>query len=93
VRDPRYSQIAEGAPMIWGRHSTPTLEFVLIGLSAENLKEMKAGKPLLIGPHDKDHLMAKVKIVVMVGETEKDMLTVLQKLGLADPNVSAADLL
>jgi hypothetical protein len=79
--------------MIFGRLSNPDLEFVLVGLSAENLREMKLGKPILIGPHDKDHVMSRLKIVVMTGETEKDMLTVLQKLGLADPNVSASDLL
>lgn len=68
-------------------------EFILIGLAAENIAQMKAGKPMLIGPVPEDPLMANTMIILMTGEAEKDMLEVLKKLKLVDPNVSATDFL
>lgn len=79
--------------MIYGRMSNGQRELIMIGLAQANLDEMKKGKPMLIGPVPEDPLMANTMIILMTGEAEKDMLEVLKKLKLVDPNVSATDLL
>jgi hypothetical protein len=79
--------------MIFGRLSGPKGEIVLIGLAANNLAEMAAGKPLSIGPVPGDHAMEKLTIVVLTGETEKDIVEALKKAKMVAPETSVSDML
>jgi hypothetical protein len=79
--------------MIFGRLSGPKGEVVLIGLAATNLKEMAAGKPLSIGPVPGDLALSKLTIIVLTGETEKDIVEKLKEAKMVAPDTSVSDLL
>jgi hypothetical protein len=78
--------------LIFGRKSVDRpggspLEFVLIGLSKENLERLQSGQPITIGPHEKDYAMSNMQIVITTGETDQDVMDALKKVGLIDPDV------
>lgn len=79
--------------MIFGRMESMGKEFVLIGLAKENFEQITKGAPLMVGPVPGDPFLKNMVIIVMAGETNKDMLATLQKLELADPNLNPNELL
>lgn len=79
--------------MIFGRLTTGSREIVLVGLSAENVRMMQAGKPLSIGPVPNDAALSKTTIIVMAGETEKDILEALKTAGMISQDTSITDIL
>jgi len=75
--------------MIFGRKTGDRgEEFVLIGLSVENIGQMIEGKSITIGPVAGDPALSNLMIVIVSGQTEQDMIAPLQKLGLVDPSLS-----
>lgn len=54
-------------------------DYILVGLSAENLREMQAGKPLVVGPVENDHLLANAQILVVVAESAEQVTAILDK--------------
>jgi hypothetical protein len=78
-RQDRCQDQEEGAQMIFGRMSDAGREFVLVGLSDDNLREMKAGEPITIGPVPGDPALAAMQIILVCGDTEQDMMKALKK--------------
>lgn len=79
--------------MIFGRMSNEGREFVLIGLSNENIAKMKEGEPLSIGPVPGDPALAGMMIIITTGEAEEDMVVMLKKAGLVNPETSINEML
>jgi hypothetical protein len=84
--------------LIFGRKSVeregaPPLEFVLIGLSDENIRVMREGKPLSVGPVPADAPLANIQVILTCGETEGDMVVALKKVGLINPETDMNELL
>ena len=83
--------------MIFGRKSVERdggqvpLEFVLVGLSQENVHQLQAGKPVSIGPVAEDPSMFNMQLIITYGETEEDMVASLKKIGLIDPNTKISE--
>lgn len=71
--------------MIFGRMSNEGREYVLVGLSDENLREMKSGEPITIGPVPGDPALAAMQIILVCGETQQDMVDALNKNVLKNP--------
>jgi hypothetical protein len=75
------------------REGAAPLEFVLIGLSEENIRVMREGKPLSVGPVPADAPLSNMQVILTCGETEGDMVNALKKVGLIDPNTDMNQLL
>ena len=74
--------------MIFGRKKQGLVEFVLVGLSADNLKSMTAGEPISIGPVPGDTALSSMTIILLSGDTEQDIVEALKKAGLVDKDTS-----
>lgn len=74
--------------MIFGRMSNEGREFVLVGLSDENIAMMKEGQPITIGPVPNDPALCGMMIIITTGGTEGDMTEALKKLGLVSPEAN-----
>ena len=69
--------------MIFGRMSKEGKEFVLVGLSKENIRQMNEGTPITIGPVPNDPAMGNMTVILITGETEADIAETLQKSGIS----------
>lgn len=74
--------------MIFGRNFVNGHHFILLGLSGENLKEIGDKKPLSIGPVKGDPLLENATIILMAGNTEKEIMEKLKKAGMVPPETS-----
>lgn len=77
--------------MIFGRMSNFGREFVLVGLDAENVREIQSGKPLVIGPVPEDPALRAMQIIIVCGETDRDLVAVLNSLKLLDPETPPSE--
>lgn len=77
--------------MIFGRMSNFGREFVLLGMNAENVREIQSGKPLVIGPVPGDPALAAMQIIIVCGETDADVMSILKSIKLLDPETSIDD--
>lgn len=79
--------------MIFGRTSNAGKEFVLIGLSNENIEKLKTGEAMSVGPFPNDSAMSNLVVIIVVGETELDMAVALKKLAPGSPETSTNEFL
>lgn len=77
--------------MIFGRMTSEGREFVLVGLSDENIAMMKTGEPVTIGPVPGDPALAGMMIVIAAGDTEASMVRTLKLLSLVSPETTTTD--
>ena len=78
--------------MIFGRNFVNGHHFILVGLSGDNLKKIRGGKPLSIGPVKNDPILENATIIIMAGTTETEIVEALKKQGLVSPETSTNDL-
>lgn len=78
--------------MIFGRNFVNGHHFILVGLSTDNLKKIRDGKPLSIGPVKNDPLLENATIIIMSGTTEEEIVDELRKSGLMPPETPTNDL-
>ena len=67
--------------MIFGRNFVNGHHFILVGLSTDNLKKIRDGKPLSIGPVKNDPILENATIIIMAGTTEEEIVEELKKMG------------
>lgn len=75
--------------MIFGRNLVNGHHFILVGLSTDNLKKIRDGKPLSIGPVKNDPLLENATLIIMAASTEEEIMKELRKHGLLPPETSA----
>jgi FAD/FMN-containing dehydrogenase len=74
--------------MIFGRNFVNGHHFILVGLSTDNLKKIRDGKPLSIGPVKNDPLLENATLIIMAGTTEEEIMEELRKHGMLPPETS-----
>ena len=74
--------------MIFGRNFVNGHHFILVGLSTDNLKKIRDGKPLSIGPVKNDPLLENATLIIMAGTTEEEIVEELKKMGAITPDTS-----
>lgn len=74
--------------MIFGRNFVNGHHFILVGLSGNNLKKIRNGKPLSIGPVKNDPILENATIIIMSGTTEEEIVEELRKQGLMPPETT-----
>jgi hypothetical protein len=74
--------------MIFGRNFVNGHHFILVGLSTDNLKMIRDGKPLSIGPVKNDPLLENATLIIMAGTTEEEIMEELRKHGMLPPETS-----
>lgn len=67
--------------MIKAISETPDGSFILLGLSEENLRRLREGKPLLVQMSELGH---EGRVVIVYGETEEAIVRMLREEGLLD---------
>jgi FAD/FMN-containing dehydrogenase len=75
-----------GGSLIFGRNVVNGHHFILVGLSTDNLKKIRNGKELSLGPVKNDPLLENATIIIMAGTTEEEIVEKLKKAGLVPPS-------
>lgn len=77
--------------MIFGRNFVNGHHFILVGLSGDNLKKIRGGKPLSIGPVKNDPILENATIIIMSGTTEEEIVEELRRSGLMPPETTTTN--
>jgi len=72
--------------VIFGRNVVNGHHFILVGLSTDNLKKIREGKELSLGPVKNDPLLENATLIIMAGTTEEEIVEKLKKAGLIPPD-------
>lgn len=77
--------------MIKARAETDSGPVIILGLSAENVKRLMDGHPIKVEVGDIDRRLDGVKISIVYGKTEIDIVKDMERVGLIGPGTQRRD--